>query len=358
MISNSTPISNFNEGLTDRIMTVKQNPNVEINPSGSGLTQYSDTFQKYEQFKIKITTSDRSDTSPGLTVSDIDLYRSFLVDLMNFDLGYYTDNAVIPGTGFIPLNLQLTMDGLSGIRQYQTFDIDETLLPNEYYDKLKFITTTVTHKIDTKGWETTINSLGVPKTNKDPKPVDQNIPKVKTETKKQTVDIDKGTSGPDTDDEDFSSSTKTTKTTLSPSTKLSKYVTLQMAAYNSETAKKKGIDNTPTEEAIENLKTVCTLIYDKIYDHFNGRITLNSAYRSPELNKAVGGKPNSGHKYGRALDIEGTGGVKNKDIYDYIKKNIPEFDQLIWEYGTKEEPNWVHISYDSNRNRKSIFSIP
>ena len=195
MISNSTPISNFNEGLTDRTMTLKQNPNVEINPSGSGLTQYPDTFQKYEQFKIKVTTSDRSDTSPGLTVSDIDLYRSFLVDLMNFDLGYYTENNVIPGTGFIPLNLQLTMDGLSGIRQYQTFDIDETLLPNEYYDKLKFITTTVTHKIDTKGWETTINSLGVPKTNKDPKPVDQNIPKlkIKTETKK-TVDVEEITS--------------------------------------------------------------------------------------------------------------------------------------------------------------------
>jgi hypothetical protein len=192
MISNSTPISNFNEGLTDRTMTLKQNPNVEINPSGSGLTQYPDTFQKYEQFKIKVTTSDRSDTSPGLTVSDIDLYRSFLVDLMNFDLGYYTENNVIPGTGFIPLNLQLTMDGLSGIRQYQTFDIDETLLPNEYYDKLKFITTTVTHKIDTKGWETTINSLGVPKTNKDPKPVDQNIPKVNTKIKTQneTVNIE------------------------------------------------------------------------------------------------------------------------------------------------------------------------
>jgi hypothetical protein len=129
MISNSTPISNFNEGLTDRIVTNKQNPNVTINPSGSGPTQYPTTFEKYEQFKIKLTNSD---PKYGLTTSDIDLYRSFLVDLMNFDLGYYTENAVIPGTGFIPLNLQLTMDGLSGIRQYQTFDIDETLLPNEY----------------------------------------------------------------------------------------------------------------------------------------------------------------------------------------------------------------------------------
>ena len=192
MISNSTPISNFNEGLTDRIITTKQNPNVTSTPSGSGFTQYPDTFQKYEQFKVLLTsnTPNIAGQKNSLTESDIDLYRVFLVDLMNFDLGYYTENAVIPGTGFIPLNLQLTMDGLSGIRQYQTFDIDETLLPNEYYDKLKFITTTVTHKIDTKGWETTISSLGVPKTNKDPQPVDQNIPKTEVKTgDKITVDI-------------------------------------------------------------------------------------------------------------------------------------------------------------------------
>jgi cell wall-associated NlpC family hydrolase len=76
------------------------------------------------------------------------------------------------------------MDGLSGIRQYQTFDIDETLLPNEYTNKLKFITTTVTHKIDTKGWETTVNSLGVPKNNKPTVSVDKDIPKIKIEINK------------------------------------------------------------------------------------------------------------------------------------------------------------------------------
>jgi hypothetical protein len=114
---------------------------------------------------------------------------------MKYDLGVYTTTNNIPGTGFIPLNLQLTMDGLSGIRQYQTFNIDETLLPNEYYDRLKFITTTVTHKVDTKGWETTISSLGVPKTNNDPQPVDQNLPKVeiKNETKKTTIDVTENT---------------------------------------------------------------------------------------------------------------------------------------------------------------------
>lgn len=192
--SNSTPISNFNVGLTDRTMTVKQNPNDDTSdPNQSWIDKNPETFQRYETFKRRIADGD-------VTTNDIDLYKSFLVDLFNYDLGYYTENAQIPGTGFIPLNLSLTMDGLSGIRQYQTFDIDETLLPNEYTNRLKFITTTVTHKIDTKGWETSVNSLGVPKTNKDPKPVDQNIPKVvdkpkpssgakKTKTKTTVTDL-------------------------------------------------------------------------------------------------------------------------------------------------------------------------
>jgi hypothetical protein len=186
--SNSTPISNFNEGLTDRIVTKKENSNVEADPN-KGFYQWKEAYTKYEQFKIKVTSESQVETE-SITQTDIDLYKSFLVDLMKYDIGVYTNTNNIPGTGFIPLNLQLTMDGLSGIRQYQTFDIDETLLPSEYNDKLKFITTTVTHKIDTKGWETTVSSLGVPKNNKDPKPVDQNIPKleIKTETKK-TVEI-------------------------------------------------------------------------------------------------------------------------------------------------------------------------
>ena len=187
--SNSTPISSFNEGLTDRMMTVKGNANsVKADPN-KGFYQWLKSYTKYEQFKIKVT-SESKEKDASITQGDIDLYRSFLVDMMKYDLGVYTTTNNIPGTGFIPLNLQLTMDGLSGIRQYQTFDIDETLLPSEYNDKLKFITTTVTNKIDTKGWETTINSLGVPKNNKDPKPVDQNIPQleIKVEPKK-TINI-------------------------------------------------------------------------------------------------------------------------------------------------------------------------
>jgi len=184
MIANSTPLSNFNTGLTDRTITEKQNPNISGSKADQGFDQFGSAYLAYEDFKNKLVSREG-----GISASDIDLYRSFLTDLFNYDLGTYTSNGHIPGTGFIPLNLQLTMDGLSGIIQYQSFNIDETLLPNEYQDKLGFITTTITHKIDTKGWETTIGSLAVPKLNK-PKTsiVTAPSPEVKKENNK-TVEV-------------------------------------------------------------------------------------------------------------------------------------------------------------------------
>lgn len=184
MIANSTPLSNFNTGLTDRIITEKQNPNVSGSKTDQGFDQFNSAYSAYEDFKNKLVSREG-----GISASDIDLYRSFLTDLFNYDLGTYTNNGHIPGTGFIPLNLQLTMDGLSGIIQYQSFNVDETSLPDEYKDKLGFITTTVTHKIDTTGWETTIGSLAVPKLNKEKTDiVTAPPPEVKKENNK-TVDI-------------------------------------------------------------------------------------------------------------------------------------------------------------------------
>lgn len=184
MIANSTPLSNFNKGLTDRIISEKQNPNTSGSKTDQGFDQFGSAYIAYEDFKNKLVSREG-----GISASDIDLYRSFLVDLFNYDLGTYTNNGYISGTGFIPLNLQLTMDGLSGIIQYQTFNVDETSLPDEYKDKLGFIATTVSHKIDNRGWETTIGSLAVPKLHK-PKTdiVIAPPPEVKKEANK-TVDI-------------------------------------------------------------------------------------------------------------------------------------------------------------------------
>jgi len=190
MIANSTPLSNFNEGLTDRSITIKQNSNLNNSKTNQGFDQFSAAYKAYEVYKRKVTSTVPEE---GLNASDIDLYRNFLVDLFNYDLGTYTNNGHIPGTGFIPLNLQLTMDGLSGIIQYQTFNIDETLLPTEYQNRLGFITTTVAHKVDTKGWETTIGSLAVPKLYKTKTNITTTpVPEVKKEPKNTTVDVTGG----------------------------------------------------------------------------------------------------------------------------------------------------------------------
>jgi hypothetical protein len=173
MISNSTPLSNFNTGLTDRSMRNKQNPNLTNAKEDEGFDQFGAAYNAYEDYKRKVATPNPEE---GLTPDDIATYRSYLVDLFNYDLGTYANNGQIPGTGFIPINLQLTMDGLSGIKQYQAFTVDETLLPSEYKDRLSFITTTISHKIGINGWETTLNSLSIPKKFKKEKKVNSKPP--------------------------------------------------------------------------------------------------------------------------------------------------------------------------------------
>lgn len=75
------------------------------------------------------------------------------------------------------------------------------------------------------------------------------------------------------------------------------------------------------------------------------------------VSKAVGGSATSDHPKGLALDLQGTNGTTNKEIFDWAKENL-DFDQLIWEYGTKEEPAWVHISYrGKGKNRKQVLRI-
>lgn len=136
---------------------------------------------------------------------------------------------------------------------------------------------------------------------------------------------------------------------------LSKNITLQ-EAISSQTATRLGIDNTPTPTIIENLKGIAGQV-QKIRDHFGKPIRISSGYRSPRLNRAVGGAKNSQHQTGEAMDIQGTNGLTNADIFHWAKENL-DFDQLIWEYGTKKEPAWVHISYRRNsKNRRQILYI-
>jgi zinc D-Ala-D-Ala carboxypeptidase len=124
----------------------------------------------------------------------------------------------------------------------------------------------------------------------------------------------------------------------------------------SESAKKRGINNIPTPEHIENLKKLAENIFQPIRDHFNVPIHISSGYRSKDLNTAIKGSLSSQHCQGEAIDIDMDGtSITNAQIFNFIKDNL-DFDQLIWEFGTKSNPDWVHVSYESTgKQRKQIL---
>lgn len=137
--------------------------------------------------------------------------------------------------------------------------------------------------------------------------------------------------------------------------RLSKNLTLK-EAIKSNTASRLGIDNTPEDWEIHNLRAVAENVFQPIRDHFGVPIGVSSGYRSKELNKAIGGSKYSQHMIGEALDIDADifGRVTNAEIFNFVKNNL-EWDQMIWEFGDDKEPNWVHISYkESGKNRKQI----
>ena len=124
----------------------------------------------------------------------------------------------------------------------------------------------------------------------------------------------------------------------------------------SQTAERKGIDNTPSAEHQENLKSLCEMILQPIRDHFGQVVSVSSGYRSPELCVAIGSSTQSQHAKGQASDFE-IFGVSNKELADYIDQNL-DYDQLILEYWKGEdEPNsgWVHCSYTNGSNRKQYM---
>ena len=134
---------------------------------------------------------------------------------------------------------------------------------------------------------------------------------------------------------------------------ISKHISDREGVY-SITATRRGIDNTPSEEHLENMKLLAEKIFEPLRKWVGGPIRINSFYRGTELNKAIGGSSKSQHCKGQAMDIDDTGCHKtNAEMYAWIKDNV-DFDQMIWEFGDDENPNWVHVSYvspEENRNR-------
>ena len=125
----------------------------------------------------------------------------------------------------------------------------------------------------------------------------------------------------------------------------------------SDSAKRAGISNMPTPEHIENLKKLADKVFEPIRNYFCKPIRISSGYRSKELNAITkGSSATSQHSTGEAIDIDMDGtDITNKEIFDYIKGNL-SFDQLIWEFGTDKNPDWVHVSYESTgKQRKQVL---
>ena len=123
----------------------------------------------------------------------------------------------------------------------------------------------------------------------------------------------------------------------------------------SQTAERKGIDNTPSPTHQENLKSLCEMVLQPIRDHFGQVVSVSSGYRSPELCAAIGSKSTSQHAKGEAADFE-IFGVSNKELADYINEHL-DYDQLILEYWKESDPNsgWVHCSFAEGKNRKQYL---
>tara|TARA_B100001093_G_scaffold157549_1_gene150125 strand:+ start:6290 stop:6754 length:465 start_codon:yes stop_codon:yes gene_type:complete len=134
---------------------------------------------------------------------------------------------------------------------------------------------------------------------------------------------------------------------------ISEHVTYKEGVY-SITALRLGLNNDPTKTHLANMELLAEKIFEPLRKHVNGPIKINSFYRGPELNKAIGGSPKSQHCEGRALDIDDNYGyMSNANMFEYIKNNL-SFDQMIWEFGNSDNPDWVHVSYvneEANRNR-------
>ena len=134
---------------------------------------------------------------------------------------------------------------------------------------------------------------------------------------------------------------------------ISKHISYKEGVY-SRTATRLSINNKPNDEQMQNMCLIAEEVFEPLRSWVGGPIKINSFFRSPELNKAIGGSTKSQHCHGQAIDLDDTfGRATNAEMYEFIKKYL-NFDQIIWEFGDDDNPDWVHVSYvneKENRNR-------
>lgn len=162
---NSTALSKLNSGYIDRLITDRSSIMDQNNNDPENNTKTIDPDEIFNQNLLDFNKFINKINDGTVTEDDISNNTQSIIDLYNYELGYHTEQENIPGVGFIPIDLQLTMDGLSGPRIYEVYTIDDELLPESYKNNIQFITIGVNHKINNSKWTTTLNSLSGPKKN-------------------------------------------------------------------------------------------------------------------------------------------------------------------------------------------------
>ena len=132
---------------------------------------------------------------------------------------------------------------------------------------------------------------------------------------------------------------------------ISNHISYREGVY-STTAKRLGLNNTPNDEQLNNMELIAHEVFEPLRAYVGGPIKINSFFRSPKLNKAIGGSSKSQHCKGQAMDIDDTyGRMTNAEMYHFIKEHL-DFDQIIWEFGDDDNPDWVHVSYVSEEDNR------
>jgi zinc D-Ala-D-Ala carboxypeptidase len=224
--------------------------------------------------------------------------------------------------GMIPINIQITIDGLSGIRIYDKLTLDTRFLPNYYPQTLYWIIKGVSHEIQNNKWYTKLETVAVPKIreeqdlrsmlNSEGLPIN-----TKSFAREDVPDFISGDSG----------------------------IVYTMAEL---TVTSQPYDNTPTPEVTEALQVLNAKILQPITNVF-GKIGITSGYRSPAVNTAIGGSTTSQHMKGQAIDFtKVASGRPLSEVFEFIATKL-DFDQAIWEKGDDGNPRWIHVSYNNTK---------
>ena len=138
--------------------------------------------------------------------------------------------------------------------------------------------------------------------------------------------------------------------------KISPHLSYKEVTY-SETAIRNDIDNEPNGPQLLAIKIMADYLFEPLREWVGGPIKVNSCFRSEELNSRIGGSKSSQHmaNNGAAIDIDDAYDIKtNSQMFFYIKDHL-DFDQLIWEFGDDRNPDWVHVSYKKEGNRRQVL---